>query len=165
MNELMQALACQFRPMVLTDIPEVVQLERLCFHSPWSADTFRLELSGNRFARYWVLTPEPDNDEALPPILAYGGDWLTGDEAHIVNVASHPDFRRQGFGRQIMQAMMAMALDSGALAIMLEVRQSNVAAQRLYEQLGFLTVGERREYYQDKKEDAILMTYFAALDE
>ena len=64
MNEVMQALACQFRPMVLTDIPEVVQLERLCFHSPWSADTFRLELSGNRFARYWVLTPEPDNDEA-----------------------------------------------------------------------------------------------------
>ena len=164
MNEVMQALACQFRPMVLSDIPEVVQLERLCFHSPWSADTFRLELSGNRFARYWVLAPEPDEGEALPPILAYGGYWLTGDEAHIVNVASHPDFRRQGFGRQIMQAMMAMALDSGAFAIMLEVRQSNVAAQRLYEQLGFITVGERREYYQDNKEDAILMTYFAALD-
>ena len=161
----MQALACQFRPMVLTDIPAVIELERLCFHSPWSAETFRFELSGNRFARYWVLAPEPGNGAALPPILAYGGYWLTGDEAHIVNVASHPAFRRQGFGRQIMQAMMTMALDSGALAILLEVRQSNVAAQQLYTQLGFLTVGERREYYQDNKEDAILMTYFAELDE
>jgi len=163
MNDLVRELPCHLRPMVLTDIPEVVKLELLCFHSPWSAETFRFEISGNRFAHYWVLSPQVDSADALPTILAYGGYWLTGDEAHIVNVASHPAFRRHGFGRQLMRAMMATAINSGVLTIMLEVRQSNVAAQRLYEQLGFLTVGERREYYQDNKEDAILMTYFAEL--
>jgi ribosomal-protein-alanine N-acetyltransferase len=88
-----------------------------------------------------------------------------GQEAHIVTIATHPDFRRQGLGRRLLQAMIDKAIDAGALEITLEVRASNYAAQALYRSMGFVVVGVRKHYYHDNGEDAILMTLFAPTQE
>ena len=96
----------------------------------------------------------------LPPILAYGGYWLLGDEAHIVTIATHPDFRRLGLAEYLLRLMIERAQAGGATDITLEVRMGNRAAQRMYEKLGFVKVGMRKEYYRDNREDALLMTLF-----
>jgi [ribosomal protein S18]-alanine N-acetyltransferase len=149
-----------FRPMALADVPTIGELEILCFPAPWSPDTYRNELLHNRFGSYWVLEPLATSELALPPIVAYGGYWLMGDEVHIVTVATHPQFRRQGLSEGLMQMMIAECRKAGAALVTLEVRVSNTAAQQLYTKLGFVEVGLRRRYYHDNGEDALLMTLF-----
>jgi ribosomal-protein-alanine N-acetyltransferase len=149
-----------FAPMTEADIEAVGALEEQCFDDPWTRGTFRNELTNNQLASYWVLRPSPDAGAALPPILAYGGYWLMGDEAHIVNVATHPDVRRRGFGEITVMRMVEAARAAGAHLVTLEVRMSNRVAQKLYAKLGFVEVGERRHYYNDNGEDALLMTLF-----
>jgi ribosomal-protein-alanine N-acetyltransferase len=149
-----------FTPMTEEDIEAVGTLEEQCFDDPWSRGTFRNELANNQLSFYWVLRPGPDAAATLPPILAYGGYWLMGDEAHIVNVATHPDLRRRGYGEITIMGMVEAAHRSGARLVTLEVRMSNRVAQKLYAKLGFVEVGERRRYYNDNGEDALLMTLF-----
>jgi [ribosomal protein S18]-alanine N-acetyltransferase len=151
-----------FRPMTLADVPFVGELEPLCFPAPWSPDTYRKELLHNRFGHYWVLAPEieagPEPQPALPPILAYGGYWLMGDEVHIVTIATHPRFRRRGLSERLMLFMIDECRSRGAAYVTLEVRAGNRAAQQLYAKLGFVEAGVRRGYYHDNGEDALLMT-------
>lgn len=154
------AVQVHLLPMTLADVDAVGNLEERCFDDPWTRSTFRNELTSNNLAHYWVVRPTPGADAALPPILAYGGFWLMGDEAHIVNVATHPDFRRQGLGQLVVLGMIEAARQAGARLVTLEVRMSNRAAQKLYARLGFVEVGERRRYYNDNGEDALLMTLF-----
>jgi ribosomal-protein-alanine N-acetyltransferase len=149
--------------MTLADVPAVGELELLCFPAPWSPDTYRNELLHNRFGSYWVLAPAPgavETEGALPPILAYGGCWLMGDEVHIVTIATHPRFRRRGLSRHLLLLMIEECRRRGASLVTLEVRVSNKSAQQLYTNLGFVEVGLRRAYYQDNGEDALLMTLF-----
>lgn len=153
-----------FRPMILADVPVVGELEILCFPAPWSPDTYRNELLHNRFGHYWVLAPriEPESEPhgALPPIVAYGGYWLMGDEVHIVTIATHPRFRRRGLSERLMLLMIEECRCEGASQVTLEVRAGNKAAQQLYNKLGFVEVGLRRRYYHDNGEDALVMTLF-----
>ena len=159
------ALSTRFMPMTLDDVPFVGVLEPLCFPSPWSQDTYRHEISRNQNASYWVLRPGAGEDRpGLPPILAYGGYWLLGDEAHIVTIATHPEFRRLGLAEYLLRRMIEQAQAGGATDITLEVRMGNGAAQRMYEKLGFVKVGVRKEYYRDNREDALLMTLFLPRD-
>lgn len=146
--------------MTLVDVPYVGRLEPLCFPAPWSTDTYRNELLHNQFSAYWVLRPAGRMHDGVPPILAYGGYWLMGDEAHIVTIASHPDFRRQGLGERLLREMIEQAQQGGATSITLEVRVSNRAARVMYAKWGFVEVGMRPRYYRDNGEDAVLMTLF-----
>ncbi len=149
-----------FTPMQLDDVPAIGKLEILCFPAPWSPDTYRNELLHNQFGHYWVLRPRPDSDAGFPPILAYGGYWLMGDEVHIVTIATHPDYRRRGLSEALLVQMIEECRSQGAGLVTLEVRVTNLAAQRLYAKLGFVEVGLRRAYYHDNGEDALLMTLF-----
>jgi ribosomal-protein-alanine N-acetyltransferase len=153
-----------FAPMTLGDVPTIGELELLCFPAPWSPETYRNELLHNRFGNYWVLRPLPANQNGHPPILAYGGYWLMGDEVHIVTLATHPAYRRRGLSEQLLQRMIEQCRVAGARLVTLEVRVSNRAAQQLYAKLSFVEVGLRRAYYQDNGEDALLMTLFLAPD-
>jgi len=81
-----------------------------------------------------------------------------GDEAHISTIAIHPAFRRRGLGGLLMVHMVEEAIALSARLVTLEVRVSNLSAQRLYESLGFVEVGLRKNYYHDNKEDALIMT-------
>lgn len=146
--------------MTLLDVPYVGELEVACFPAPWSPETYRNELLHNQYSFYWVLRPSAGKRGQMPPILAYGGYWLMGEEAHIVTIASHPSFRRQGLGEKLLLYMIHDAQANGAAEITLEVRVSNRGAQEMYAKWGFVEVGRRPRYYRDNDEDALLMTLF-----
>ncbi len=142
-------------PMELTDLDVIMPLERQAFADPWTRRMYASDLTDNSLATYQVIRPADGNE--LPPILAWGGFWLLVDEAHIATVAAHPDYRGCGLGQWLMVALMDEALERGARVATLEVRASNLVAQKLYAKLGFNVVGTRRKYYRDG-EDGLIMT-------
>lgn len=138
------------RPMTAADIDRVLEIEKLCFPTPWSMEAFRIEIEENRCARYFVAVYQEE-------IVGYGGMWVIIDEAHITNIAVHPRFRGQGIGEAIMRSLIEEAVSLGAVRMTLEVRISNKIAQKLYEKLGFQGVGIRKHYYSNNNEDALIM--------
>lgn len=138
------------RRMTLQDIGRVLEIERLCFPRPWSRDSFLSELE-NACARYVVLTEDG-------VVAGFGGMWLIVGEAHVNNVAVHPDCRRRGYGRRIMKELMRVAWRAGEIVQMtLEVRVTNVPAIDLYMSMGFEAAGRRKNYYEDNGDDAYIM--------
>lgn len=91
-------------------------------------------------------------------ILGYLGLWFMVDEAHIVAIATHPEYRRRRIGERLLARALELAREREARIVTLEVRVSNLPAQRLYEKYGFRRVGMRPRYYTDTGEDAIIMT-------
>jgi [ribosomal protein S18]-alanine N-acetyltransferase len=155
----MQDATLVFTPMTLDDVEVVGRLEPLCFPAPWPTSTYRHELRLNRLGFYWVIRPQIGLARSeFPPILAYGGYWLMGEEIHIVTLATHPDWRRRSLGEWLLLEMLAQARSQGATEATLEVRMSNLGAQKLYQKLGFAEVGRRKRYYRDNGEDALLYT-------
>ncbi len=138
------------RIMTVEDLDQVMLLELACFSVPWTQESFKKELTENKLARYIVI--EEENQ-----IVGYGGVWYIVDEGHITNVAIHPDHRKKGLGKQLVDAMKDMAIQNEIVLMTLEVRVSNVAAITLYERMGFLEAGIRPKYYTDNQEDALIM--------
>jgi len=141
--------------MKLDDIDRVHELDVLSFSMPWPHHSYRFELLENPHSLQWVAETLHEGQPLVVGMLVM---WLVLDEAHIATIAVHPDFRRLGIGRQLMLTAMRAGLAQGATSATLEVRQHNVGAIRLYEQLGFEMVGRRPRYYQDTQEDALIMT-------
>ena len=147
------------RPMNLSDLPKVVELDRDSFLTPWPQDAFRYELTSNPHSICWVAEL---TTSGLKPILV--GSivvWMVVDEAHVATLAVSEAFRRHGVARQLLAQALMVAYESGARQALLEVRESNQAAQNLYTRFGFEQVGIRKAYYHDTHEDAILMTLAA----
>ncbi len=140
----------EFRYMTLDDVEAVGVLEQLSFSTPWPIDAFVNELTINKHAHYVVAT-------VRGRVIAYCGMWVIIDEAHITNVAVHPDFRGQKIGERLMRQMMGLAVVLGGERMTLEVRPSNYTARNLYAKLGFVEAGVRKRYYSDNNEDAIIM--------
>jgi len=136
--------------MTLEDIDAVQEVERSSFPVPWPANAFRHELTQNRNARYVV----PRSGEQL---VDYAGLWLMVDEAHITTCAGQPEHRRLRIGERLLQRLFEIAAAMSAEWLTLEVRASNLPAQRLYEKYGFRRAGVRRRYYSDNNEDALIM--------
>lgn len=104
------------------------------------------------YAHIWVARPTPDAGPA-----AFLLAWAVADELHILNVATHPDFRRRGAARALLHRAIEHARSHRARLVLLEVRRSNRAAIDLYRSHGFSAIGIRRGYYADTSEDAIEM--------
>jgi ribosomal-protein-alanine N-acetyltransferase len=138
-------------PMRLEDVQAVHEIERRSFRTPWPAYAFEQELRGNRLARYVVA-------RAGDRVVGFAGVWLMVDDAHVTTFGVHPDWRRQGIGRQLLLNLAELSSAIGARRMTLEVRVSNVAAQALYGAFGFEVVGRRPRYYTDDDEDALVMT-------
>ena len=136
--------------MTLDDIDAVQEVERSSFPVPWPANAFRHELTQNRNAKYVVAREDGHS-------VGYAGLWLMVDEAHITTFAVHPDHRRQRIGERLLQRLFDIAATMNAEWLTLEVRASNLAAQKLYEKYGFRRAGVRRRYYSDNNEDALIM--------
>ena len=133
------------------DVAHIHEIEKLCFAMPWSEESILHDVKENVVARWLVL------DDGEGGVLAYAGMWFVLDEAHVCNVAVHPDHRKKGYGRRIFEALEALAQENSMSMMTLEVRRSNIAAQNLYHACGFLDVGYRKRYYEDNKEDALIM--------
>lgn len=135
------------------DMAEVMAVERASYSAGWPATAFERELTQNPMARYIVL-----RKGAGEAIAGFAGLWLMVDEAHVVTVAVLPDERRHGYGRALVHGLLHVALRHEMSSATLEVRASNEAARALYRGYGFYEVGERKRYYSDNREDAIIMT-------
>lgn len=133
------------------DVAAVHEIERLSFRTPWPAYAFEQELHANRLARYIVA-------RAGDRIVGFAGVWLMVDEAHVTTFGVHPEWRRQGIGRQLLLNLVELSITIGARRMTLEVRASNAGAQALYRGFGFEVAGRRRAYYTDDGEDALVMT-------
>jgi ribosomal-protein-alanine N-acetyltransferase len=130
-------------------IDEVYQITFLSFAIAWSINSFTNELN-NKFARYVVA-------KRNGKIIGYGGMWIILDEAHITNIAVHPEFRSCGTASLILENLINICKLESAISMTLEVRNSNIPARNLYEKYGFVTEGIRKNYYEDNKEDALIM--------
>lgn len=131
------------------DLDKILAIEELCFSTPWSRDSLEKELS-NKFAKYVVA-------KINNTVIGYGGMWLILDEAHITNIAIHPEFRGIGSGTKILQSLVDICTDNDIKSMTLEVRVSNIVAQKLYKKFNFEEEGIRKGYYNDNKEDALIM--------
>ncbi|MER3446379.1 MAG: ribosomal-protein-alanine N-acetyltransferase [Candidatus Dadabacteria bacterium] len=141
--------ALMIEEMRPSDLDEIMLIEEACFPTPWPRQVFDMELKSPRsFVRVTRLNGV---------IVGYIVAWMVCDEIHILNIAVHPDFRRMGIGESMMRYCLDHFLTKGAKYAILEVRRGNTGAKRLYEKLGFKSVGIRRGYYVDTGEDAIVM--------
>lgn len=157
--------------MELADIPQVVAIDQRSFSLPWSASSYRFELTENHASHFYVaVNTEPQSMRALfqrlrylgqtppRPIVGYIGYWLIEDEVHISTIAVHPQWRGQGVGDRLLRAALTHAAEADAVLVTLEVRTSNMVAQNLYRKYGFEAVSRRKRYYRDNHEDALIMT-------
>ncbi len=136
--------------MAAGDLEEVLAIERALFPTPWTENTLRQELL---FPRARNLTARIAG-EGIAGFLNY---WLIADEIHLHRIAVREDRQAQGAGTALLEEMMARGLLEGARQATLEVRRSNEPARGLYERFGFAVQGIRQAYYEDGKEDALIM--------
>jgi [ribosomal protein S18]-alanine N-acetyltransferase len=143
------------RSATVADLEDLVNLEERCFSVPWSKKSFEAELNGNQFSRILVV---PGSMKASDiPLLAYICVWVIFEEIRFLNLAVHPQFRRQGLAKRLILEALRIGIDQGCCRGMLEVRHSNQMAKRLYESLFFKEYAIRNSYYTNPTEDAILM--------
>jgi len=139
------------------DVPALMALERLCFSHPWTARNFREAMADPEHGLVLVLRgPAPPEDRGRG-LLAYCSFQTVVDEMHIHNLAVDPARQGRGLGRRLLELSLAVGVRRGAQRALLEVRQSNWSAQRLYRSLGFQGVAVRRGYYAHPAEDALLL--------
>ena len=139
----------EFRRMQTSDADEIAAIEEMTFAMPWSRKDFWAE-AVNENAIYIVGTIDDK-------VAAYAGAWISFEEAQVTNVAIHPDYRGQGIGTKLFAKLVEEVKTKGVTAITLEVRPSNNAAIKLYENFGLKSVGRRKGYYLDNGEDALIM--------
>jgi [ribosomal protein S18]-alanine N-acetyltransferase len=139
------------RAMEASDIPQVTAIEQELNDSPWASDMFADSLRVGFLA--WVLA----KDQA---IIGYGLLSLAADECQVLNIAINPVWQRKGLGNILLAYMLKDGYQKGARRCFLEVRRSNVAAQKLYEKLGFKHMGFRKDYYISStgREDAVTLS-------
>lgn len=133
------------------DVQAVQTLQQATFTNAWGAEAIQWELENTDVARLYVMVS--DRGE----LLAYCACWIVFDELHINSFAVDPAWRRQGIARHFLRAVLAEGVTAGARSATLEVRASNVPARRLYEGFGFRVEGTRRDYYQEPREDALIL--------
>ena len=164
------------------DLTQVHVIDREAFPTQRPAANYTQELQ-NRLARYIVVTePAPEPSPAPLPgagllprlrrwlsgadsavtagerLLGFAGIWVIIDEAHVTNIAVNRAYRGRGLGGLLLLNLIEVARGLNTAVLTLEVRASNLSARKLYEKYGFAEVGLRRGYYNDNREDAVLMT-------
>lgn len=137
--------------MFETDIPEVLKIENMSFSTPWSEASFLNEIhKPSSLTKVAVLGDK---------IIGYICANRIIDECHILNLAVHPYFRRQGIAKTLVEEVQNELKENKCIYIYLEVRTSNFGARKFYEYLGFRVIGIRKNYYIMPMEDAVIMAY------
>ena len=135
--------------MNATHVSQVAELEKLCFSDPWSEKSVASEL--NNPLSLWLVALEGER------LAGYVGSQTVLDETDMMNIAVHPDYRRCGVARQLVEELVAGLKRRGSRCLTLEVRASNDPARKLYEKLGFQQIGLRKNYYRNPREDALIL--------
>jgi [ribosomal protein S18]-alanine N-acetyltransferase len=139
----------QLQPLEAPQLEAVVDLDRRCLGGMWTIDGYRREMDS------------PNSDllilQSEFQIIGVGCVWSILEEAHITLLAIDPQFQRQGLGLALLHSLLGAARQRGLEWATLEVRVSNTGAIALYERLGFEPVGERKRYYQNPEENALIL--------
>ncbi len=135
--------------MAAAHVAQVAQLEKICFSDPWSEKSVSSELSNS--LSLWLVALDGET------VAGYIGSQTVLDETDMMNVAVHPDFRRQGIAEALVTELVAQLKQMESHSLTLEVRASNAPAKALYEKLGFTLAGRRPNYYRIPKEDAYIL--------
>jgi ribosomal-protein-alanine N-acetyltransferase len=135
--------------MSMEHVPQIALLEQMCFSDPWSEKSVASEL--NNPLALWLVAVEND------AVVGYVGSQSVLGEADMMNVAVHPDHRRKGVAQALVTALVRALWEKDNHSLALEVRASNAPASALYEKLGFVQVGLRKNYYRNPREDARIL--------
>ena len=135
--------------MLQFNVPQIAELEKLCFNDPWSENSIASELD-NRLS-CWLVAIADDK------IVGYVGSQTVLGETDMMNIAIHPDYRNQGIATELISALIEALNERGSHSLMLEVRASNEPAKSLYLKMGFDVVGVRKNYYRNPREDALIL--------
>lgn len=130
-------------------ISQIASLEAACFSAPWSEECLRYELT-NALA-LWLAAVEDGT------VVGYVGSQTVMGESDMMNIAVHPDYRRQGIAQSLLDELVSKLKEIDSCCLTLEVRASNDSAIKLYEKNGFSQVGLRKNYYKNPKEDALIL--------
>lgn len=145
------AAAIRIRRADERDIGEIMIIEKMSFTSPWTVDFFRCELY-NPVSYFYII-------EVRKLLAGYIIVWILKNEAHIANIAIHPDFRKRGYGEYLLRWAIERFRKKGAATITLEVNEKNNAARNLYDKMGFKIVGKKAKYYENN-DDALKLALF-----
>ena len=130
-------------------VAQIAALEKICFSDPWSERSIASELD-NKLA-FWLDATEGET------VAGYIGSQTVMEETDMMNVAVHPDFRRQGIAEALVNGLVEYLKAMGSRCLTLEVRASNAPAIALYDKLGFTEIGRRKNYYRNPREDALIL--------
>jgi ribosomal-protein-alanine N-acetyltransferase len=177
-------LSYKIRYMRKEDLHQVVEIDKEAFPTQWPPTNYGSELQ-NKLARYLVVYKEGEFLELPNPpsgntilvrikkllgfkqkvvtrpqeiIVGFAGGWIMADELHITEIAVRGSYRCRGIGHLLLISIIETSLPLRAQYATLEVRVTNIPAQKLYEEFGFAKVGVRKAYYSDNREDALIMT-------
>lgn len=133
-------------------LDQIAEIEAECFIHPWSKQSLQSEINNETSL---FLSAVEDNK-----VIGYIGMSVVLDEGYIFNVAVSEKFRNQGVGSALINELVTYGKKNSFSFITLEVRESNNTARSLYSHFGFIKVGERKNYYSQPTENAILMTKY-----
>jgi ribosomal-protein-alanine N-acetyltransferase len=140
----------EIRKMAEADLEKALKIEQACFSDPWSENAFRSDLN-NELASLIVA-------EFEKTIVGFSNLYIVAGEIQIGNFAVAAGFRNRGVGKKLMERIFETARENNCGQLLLEVRKSNKPAVDLYKSYGFVETGTRKDYYNNPKESAILMT-------
>jgi ribosomal-protein-alanine N-acetyltransferase len=141
----------EIRRLSLQDLDPIVAIENAVYPTPWSRSMFAGELAKPSSVSLGAFDPEVGGLVAYLIVSRYVDAW------HIMNVAVHPECRRQGVASRLLDELFELTAGDPRRGYTLEVRVSNATAIALYERFGFEPSGLRRGYYTDNREDALIM--------
>lgn len=133
-------------------LDDVYIIETECFSHPWSKQSLEEELN-NETSLFLVAKEENE-------VIGYIGMSIVIDEGYIFNVAVRESYRNKGVATALINELVTYGKKNNFSFITLEVRESNLPAISLYSKFGFIKAGERKDYYSNPKENAILMTKY-----
>ena len=139
----------EYFEMTLDHVPQVAQLEKECFHDPWSEKSIASELRNP--LSLWLVAVDGQR------VAGYVGSQSVMGEADMMNIAVSAAYRRMGIAQELVQRLVAALNEKEVYSLALEVRASNEPAKALYSKLGFQQVGCRPNYYRNPKEDALIL--------
>lgn len=136
-------------PMNLSHVPQIAEMEKLCFSDPWSERSIASELENS--LSLWLVY------EIDGKVAGYIGSQSVPPESDMMNLAVMPNMRKQGIAQALVCELTRLLHSWGIESLTLEVRVSNAPAIALYTKLGFTIVGQRPRYYVNPREDALIM--------
>ena len=139
----------EFLRMEERHILAVAELEKHCFNDPWSLNSISSELDNPLST--WLVAVDKGT------VCGYVGSQSVLDGADMMNIAVHPDHRKQGIGTALVENLILALKERNVISLCLEVRVSNESAVSLYKKLGFEIIGKRPGYYRNPREDAYIM--------